>query len=198
MNFYLLPQRVQDSLRDLASERGLTIRASLEGRILRTKNVSRKKQDAIWENGLGIEISEPTSDGDDQNSLSSSWKARYAFNLKMIDRFVEHHRQRGKVVRLYNVVGSGHVFDAFALMSDSHPANRALVSFAKMSDSLIYRLECAVGNPERSTVNGNQTSTTGDSSKGTLRSSQQGGVQRREGGGVQRRGRNSTPPAWRP
>lgn len=198
-NFYFLPQRTQEVLYKLTADLGFGISRTLEGRVLRSKMTSRKRQDSVWVNGLGIEAAVEVQESEVSNNLSSSWRARYAFNLLMVDRFVEHWRQLGRAIRIYNVAGGSHVLDVFTSVSDSHPANRSLVSFAKMSDNLVTRLECAInGDTERSTIVGNQARTAGDGSEGTLRPVKQDRVRRREGGGVQRRRRNTASPSWRP
>jgi hypothetical protein len=209
-NFYFLPQRTQTALSELAATKGFIINPSLEGRVLRTKMASRKSKDPAWVNGLGIDDAialEPETDA--SNNLSSSWKARFAFNLSMVDRFVEHWRQHGHPVRVYNVIGGSNIFDTYAVASNSHPVNRALVSFAKMDDlwvgrrkatsPFLTRLECAVrGNTEGHLAVGNQVSSPGNVSEGALRSVEQSSVRRRKDSSVQRRRSHPPPASWRP
>src|SRR5271157_1486274 len=197
-NFYQLPGRSRTVLCDLISECGFTVNRTLEGRVLRSKMEFRKKKDISWVDGLGISDGFGQAPNADSDNLSSDRNARLDFSLQMMKRYTDHWRQHGRIIRIYNVVGAPTIFDVFVSRSNSQ-VTRGLISFAKMSDGFVNRLENVPnGNTENRAAVSDQVRVAGSGTEGDFRTSQQGGIRRQPDGGIQRRRGNSPPTAWRP
>jgi hypothetical protein len=144
-SFFGFPQRVQRQIKEYVNSLGYDLDVSLEGRKLNPKMGSRKKKDPIWTNGLEIpeveaDVNLAVTGGDADKNLSNSWVPRFIFNMYVSNEFIRHWRKQGKTIRVYNVVGGGTVFEAFAKGAQHDPAARCLVSYARMTDSFMNRL----------------------------------------------------------
>jgi hypothetical protein len=151
-SFYGMSKLIQGQIKHYCTSLGYELDDSIAGRTLNPLMKSRKKVDGKWTSDfasrqLGFPEEAALADAPlvsnnvDEKNLSASWVPRFIFNLYVSDQFIKYWRTQGKTIRIYNVVGGGNVFDTFVVGSQSVPANRCLVSYARLSGSFLDRLK---------------------------------------------------------
>jgi len=141
--YFLCSKYRQKLIKEYCEGLGFTLDETLDGRVLNPKMKNRIKKDAEYTGGTLYDLP-PSNEGNgqtDMNNLSAHWEARFALNLYVSDQFVRYWRTQGKTIRIYNVVGGGSVFEAFAATVPAiNPAARCLVSYARINDTFLNRL----------------------------------------------------------
>lgn len=111
-SLYGMPSRVRNCILEYCKSLGFDIDESIDGRVKRPVYKSRKKGNAQWENGLGIEFPEaaPLEDDGTKNNLTRNWEARLKLNVLLNYKWIAEWRSRGKVIRFYDALSAEGIF----------------------------------------------------------------------------------------
>jgi len=105
--FYSLPLMVKERIQRFCSDLGFQISDSIEGRTLRPRR-SRKGEVRDREFDLGLylpESADQTDNGEEQQTLSTSYVQRIAFNAEIWNRLLRYLELQGRPLKMYHVTG---------------------------------------------------------------------------------------------